>query len=242
MIMKRVTKIMSERGLASRREAEEMIAQGWVTVDGVTVDHPSFKANDDCEIKIAQQALELQEDLATILLHKPVGYVSSQAEDDYIPAVRLLQPQNQAMQGAYQKLRDHHFNGLAVAGRLDIDSRGLLVFTQNGLIAKKLIGAQSEIEKEYIILTQEKVNAAQVRHLNGPLELEGVALRPALVEQLAPNKLRFVLIEGKKRQVRRMCQLVGLHVTSLIRVRIGQIKLGTLPSGQWRFLQPGEEF
>ena len=233
---------MSERGLASRREAEEWIARGWIRVNGTLVDHPSFKALDDCVIELSPQCQKIQSELVTIILHKPVGYVSSQAEDGYTPAIRLITPENQAKQGPQKRLEQDHLKGLAVAGRLDIDSRGLLVFTQQGTLAKQLIGENSEIEKEYVVLTSQNISRAQVEKLSGPIHLDGKFLKKAIIEKIGPNKLRFVLKEGKKRQVRRMAELAGLQVTSLIRVRIGKIKLGTLPQGQWRFLQPDEHF
>ena len=110
------------------------------------------------------------------------------------------------------------------------------------MIAKKLIGENSEIEKEYLVRVSGFLSDADLKLLNFGLELDGKKLRQARVEWLNDDQLRFVLQEGKKRQVRRMCEMVGLEVLGLKRVRVGRIMLGKLPEGKWRFLRSGEEF
>ena len=131
---------------------------------------------------------------------------------------------------------------LAPAGRLDIDSQGLLVLTQDGRIAKQMVGENSRIEKEYLVRVEGALSPAKLALLNHGLSLDGQALKPAQVNWLNRDQLRFILNEGKKRQIRRMCELVGLKVTGLKRVRIGKVKLGNLPEGQWRYLEEGETF
>jgi 23S rRNA pseudouridine2604 synthase len=131
---------------------------------------------------------------------------------------------------------------LAPAGRLDIDSKGLLVFTQDGRLAKHLTGEASQIEKEYLVRIAGELDDAELALLRHGLALDEKPLRPARVEWINPHQLRFVLLEGRKRQIRRMCNLVGLKVTGLKRVRIGRVLLGKLPEGEWRYLQPGEMF
>jgi 23S rRNA pseudouridine2604 synthase len=137
-------------------------------------------------------------------------------------------------------LRPESLKGLAVAGRLDIDSQGLLLFTQDGRLAKKIIGAESRAEKEYIVRVMGALPEAGLRLLRHGLELDGKPLKPAQVEWLNDDQLRFILREGRKRQIRRMCDLVGLKVVGLKRVRIGNLRLGNLPEGKWRFLESGE--
>jgi 23S rRNA pseudouridine2604 synthase len=141
--------------------------------------------------------------------------------------------------------------GLAPAGRLDIDSTGLLVLTQDGRIARQLIGEDSGVEKEYLVrvsygaaLTgvQSAFPAAQLALLRHGLSLDGKPLKRAQVDWQNPEQLRFVLTEGRKRQIRRMCELVGLKVTGLKRIRIGRVALGQLPLGQWRYLGEHEVF
>ena len=140
--------------------------------------------------------------------------------------------------------RSPHFNtkGLAPAGRLDIDSTGLLVLTQDGRIAKLLIGENSPIEKEYLVRVEGKLSYEDLDRLRHGLSLDGVALKPAQVSWQNEDQLRFVLREGRKRQIRRMCEMVGLRVLGLKRVRMGRVSLGPLPPGQWRYLKPGEQF
>ncbi len=238
----RLSKIMAERGLCSRREADELIAQGLVKVDGQIVSQLGSKVSPQCEIELAPRARQGLADLVTVLLNKPIGYVSGQPEKGYEPAVRLITPENQERQPGDPQLERKHFAGLAPAGRLDIDSQGLLVFTQNGQVAKYLIGAGGDVEKEYLVRVDGRLSASSLKLLNHGLELDGEKLKPAQVSWQNEDQLKFILREGKKRQIRRMCEAVGLRVTGLKRVRVGRIKLGRLPEGKWRFLRPEEEF
>lgn len=235
----RLSKLMAERGICSRREADEYIAKGLVLVNGIKVDQLGTKVEPNVKITLEAQALKQQKRLATIILNKPVGYVSAQPEPPYQPAVKLITPENQ-FGDSKQRLRPEHFQGLAVAGRLDIDSQGLLLFTQDGRIAKKIIGEETKLEKEYLVRVQGKLPDDKLKLLNHGLSLDGKPLKPAKVEWLNQDQLRFILKEGKKRQIRRMCEAVGLKVTGLKRVRIGKLTLGKLPEGKWRFLEDDE--
>lgn len=239
----RVSKLMSEQGLCSRREADSYIERGWVLVDGEPVTELGTRVFPHQLITLAREAKSKQQASATILLHKPIGYVSGQAEQGYRPAVTLVTAQSH-FKGDRSPLRFNrsHLRGLAPAGRLDIDSTGLLVLTQDGRIAKRLIGADSEIEKEYLVRVEGRLGGDGLAKLNFGLSLDGAPLKRAQVQWQNRDQLRFVLREGKKRQIRRMCELVGLKVTGLKRVRIGAVRLGDLPAGQWRFLAPGENF
>ncbi len=234
---------MTERGMCSRREADELIAKGWVRVDGEVVSQLGTKVDPTVAIDLDPAAQRRLDRLVTILLNKPIGYVSGQPENNYEPAVRLITPSNQerSFPGELQ-LDTNHFDGLAPAGRLDIDSQGLLVFTQNGQMAKKLVGENSDIEKEYLVRVEGPLPKDQLRLLNHGLELDGVKLKPAKVDWANEDQLRFILREGKKRQIRRMCEMVGLRVTGLKRVRIGNVKLGKLSEGKWRFMRSDESF
>lgn len=242
---------MAELGLASRREADEWIAKGWVRVDGEAVSELGSRVGPHQRITVDPAAREAQARRVTILLHKPVGYVSGQAEDGYQPASALVRAENR-WRGDRSGIRWHptHARGLAPAGRLDIDSVGLLVLTQDGRIARQLIGEDSEIEKEYLVRVRydrpgrlpDVFPAEKLKLLRHGLHLDGHALRPAQVSWQNDDQLRFVLTEGRKRQIRRMCEAVGLKVVGLKRVRIGRVRLGDLPPGQWRYLQPGESF
>ncbi len=282
----RLNKRMAELGLASRREADEWIGKGWVKVDG-RVAEMGMQVGPDVRIDIDKLAKNQQANLVTILINKPLGLVSGQAEDGHEPAITLVQPQNRwAQDNARFFFHGSQLRSLVPAGRLDIDSTGLLVLTQDGRVARQLIGEDAEIEKEYLVrvaytgvtntaaatsaaatypaLSQARKEPQQLMRIDDDdpitsdvqsvfpadklqllrhgLSLDGQALKHAKVEWQNPEQLRFVLHEGKKRQIRRMCELVGLKVVGLKRVRIGKVMLGHLPVGQWRYLAPHERF
>ena len=247
----RLNKRLADMGLCSRREADEWIERGWVRVNG-QVAAMGLKVLPQDRVTVDRRADAAQAQRVTILLHKPVGYVSGQAEDGHQPAATLISARSQ-WRGDTSGLRfaPAHLRGLAPAGRLDIDSVGLLVLTQDGRVARQLIGEDSAVDKEYLVRVaygdvvqnvQAALPAAQLARLRHGLSLDGAPLKPAQVDWQNPEQLRFVLREGKKRQIRRMCELVGLKVTGLKRIRIGRVSLGQLPAGQWRYLAPGEGF
>jgi 23S rRNA pseudouridine2604 synthase len=242
----RVSKLITERGIASRREADDWIAAGWVRVHGKLV-VLGQRVAPDAAIEIDPRARAEQARLVTVLLHKPIGFVSGQPEDGHEPAAVLLTAANR-WSGDNSRIEFHpgHLRHLAPAGRLDIDSTGLLVFTQDGRIAKLLIGDETRVEKEYLVrvapLGEGRLADADLGRLRHGLELDGVVLRPAAVSWQNEDQLRVVLREGRKRQIRRMCEQVGLQVLGLKRVRIGSVPLGPLPPGQWRYLRDDERF
>lgn len=280
----RLNKRMAELGLASRREADDWIAKGWVKVDG-RVAQMGQQVAPNARIEIDKQAKGQQANQVTILLNKPIGIVSGQAEDGHEPAIKLIQPQNRWVDdNARFFFNPRQLQSLVPAGRLDIDSTGLLVLTQDGRVARQLIGEDAVMEKEYLVrvIYTGVINAAaassaaathaarpaskptqlsriddddpvshdvqsvfpieKLRLLRHGLSLDGEALKSAVVEWQNPEQLRFVLTQGKKRQIRRMCELVGLKVVGLKRVRVGKVMLGNLPVGQWRYLAPHETF
>jgi 23S rRNA pseudouridine2604 synthase len=239
----RLSKRMSELGLCSRREADSYIKRGWVEVDGEIVSELGSKVYPTQKVALRTAAQNIQQQRVTFLLNKPVGYVSGQAEHNYKPAVTLLDETTHWIEDR-SPLRFHRSQllGLAPAGRLDIDSQGLLVLTQDGRIARQLIGEDSKVEKEYLVRVQGKLEGSGLALLNQGLKLDGTYLKPAKVSWQNEDQLRFVLNEGKKRQIRRMCELVGLKVSGLKRIRIGKVKLGDLPVGQWRYLGEKEKF
>ncbi len=261
----RLSKRMADLGLASRREADEWIGKGWVLVDGVAAELGTKvpATLPAARITVRHAARREQSAQVTILLHKPVGYVSTQAEPGYTPAITLVTAANRWSEcRAPHRFAPSQLRHLAVAGRLDIDSTGLLVLTQDGRIARQLIGEDGDMDKEYLVrvLPAEAAGRSGIR--GGPadidvqstfppeqlallrhgLSLDGRLLRPAQVEWVNPQQLRFVLHEGRKRQIRRMCELVGLRVVGLKRVRVGNVRLGALPPGRWRYLRDDERF
>jgi 23S rRNA pseudouridine2604 synthase len=285
----RLNKRMAELGLASRREADEWIGKGWVKVNG-RVAEMGMQVTPDVRIEIDKKAQGQQANQVTILINKPLGLVSGQAEDGHEPAITLVQPQNRWVEdNARFFFHPSQLKSLVPAGRLDIDSTGLLVLTQDGRVARQLIGEDSVMEKEYLVrviytgvLNAAAANSAAATYAARPvaqarpgqvtqlsriddddpvsldvqsvfpadklallrhgLSLDGQPLQRARVEWQNPEQLRFVLTEGKKRQIRRMCEQVGLKVVGLKRVRVGSVMLGNLPVGQWRYLQPHEHF
>ena len=276
----RLNKRIAELGLASRREADEWIGKGWVKVNGV-VATMGMQVKPDVKIEITKQAQGQQANQVTVLINKPLGLVSGQADDGHEPAITLVQPHNRwAEDNARFFFHPSQLKSLVPAGRLDIDSTGLLVLTQDGRVARQLIGEDSLMEKEYLVRvvytgnenTAAALSAAatyggkvtqlsriddddpvstdvqsvfpqdKLKLLRCGLSLDGQALQRAKVEWQNPEQLRFVLVEGKKRQIRRMCELVGLKVVGLKRVRVGNVMLGNLPVGQWRYLAPHERF
>jgi 23S rRNA pseudouridine2604 synthase len=266
----RLNKRMAELGLASRREADDWIGRGWVKVNGA-IATMGMQVAPDVRIEINKLAQGQQANQVTILLNKPMGIVSGQAEDGHQPAITLIQPQNRWVDdNARFFFHLKQLQSLVPAGRLDIDSIGLLVLTQDGRVARQLIGEDSVMEKEYLVRVsytgftepdgqpdrllqindgdpvstnvQAIFPAAGLARLRHGLSLDGQALKPAKVTWQNPEQLRVVLTEGKKRQIRRMCELVGLKVVGLKRVRIGNVMLGNLPVGQWRYLAPHERF
>ena len=266
----RLNKRMAELGLCSRREADDWIGRGWVRVNGQVATMGMQVAPQAC-IEVDKQAQGKQASQVTVLLNKPMGIVSGQAEDGHQPAITLIQPQHRWLQdNARFFFHPKQLKSLVPAGRLDIDSTGLLVLTQDGRVARQLIGEDSLMEKEYLVRVawigaaaaggsgdalqaiddaapvtsdvQAVFPRASLALLRHGLSLDGQALRPAQVDWQNPEQLRVVLTEGKKRQLRRMCELVGLKVVGLKRVRIGRVMLGHLPVGQWRYLAPHERF
>ncbi|WP_290965945.1 pseudouridine synthase [Hydrogenophaga sp.] len=259
----RLNKRMADLGLCSRREADEWIARGWVLVNGEPA-VMGMPVAPDAKVEVLPQARHQQAGQVTILLHKPMGYVSGQPEDGHEAAATLIGAPSQWRGDARhpadgRRFAPEHTRGLAPCGRLDIDSVGLLVLTQDGRIARQLIGENSGIEKEYLVRVQYAPNgphgagvvaqdvqavfpADKLALLRHGLSLDDLPLKPAQVDWMNPEQLRFILKEGKKRQIRRMCEQVGLHVVGLKRIRIGNVVLGNLPVGQWRYLGAGEGF
>lgn len=243
----RLSKIIANRNLCSRREADDYLAAGLVSVNG-KIAHLGQKIPFDqinsLDIQIAKEAQNLQNQKITIILHKPVGYVSGTPEDGKIHALTLITAENQEKSPLDPiEFSPHILRGLAPAGRLDSDSSGLIIYTQDGRIAKQIIGekVQHKVEKEYLVRFVGEISPEKIKLLQHGLFLDGKALKPAWVKLLNEGQLHFILQEGRKRQIRRMCELVGLKVIGLKRVRIGKIMLKNLPLGKWRFLRNGEK-
>ena len=186
----RLNKRMADLGLCSRREADAWIERGWVRVDGV-VAAMGTKVRADARITVDRAAAQEQQQRVTILLHKPIGYVSGQAEDGYAPAASLISPRTHWREDASrQRFAPAQLRGLAPAGRLDIDSTGLLVLTQDGRIARSLIGEDSQVEKEYLVRVRYDPTAAPPRPLRWPSCARARPSPPTCAPWCRPKPLR----------------------------------------------------
>lgn len=221
----RLQKILSAAGVCSRRQAEEYLRQGRVQVNGRTASLGDKADLARDTVTFDGSDVAKPDTLTYIMLHKPRGTITTLSDDKGRPTVADL-------------VRDCPARVWPV-GRLDWDSEGLLVFTNDGALTNRLLHPSHEVEKEYIVTVQGDVDAA-VPILEGPMELDGVPLAPAQVRVLGERRLSIVIHEGKNRQVRRMCAQAGLEVLRLKRVREGGLTLGTLPRGQWRRLTAQE--
>ena len=233
----RVNRWLAQSGVCSRREAEALILQGLVTIDGQTVEDAGRKIEPGQTLVLSDRAQSKLESTLTVVVHKPVGIVSAHPEAGQTAAVTLL-PQA-ALHGQSPVIPTLE-NRLAPVGRLDMDSRGLLILSEDGVVAKAVIGPESDLEKEYRVKVTGQITDRKIAMLRHGLQLDRRQLRPAKVTLIGDQLLRFVLKEGRNRQIRRMCELVDLHVADLFRVRIGSLKIGDLPEGRWRPITPQE--
>lgn len=234
----RLSKLMSERGLCSRREADKLIQQALVLVDGEKISTLGTKVSPLSDIKIVDST---QLNRMTILLYKPIGYVSGPKEDNYPSALDLIQKNKWIKNNLQEEFNPKIKTGMAPAGRLDVDSTGLLVLTSDGRVAKKIIGEHTNIKKEYRVKVSGSINDEGLKLLRHGLKLDGEALKPAEVTWVIANEvLKITLNQGKKRQIRRMCELVGLQVTALKRTQVHPLQLKGLKPSEWRFLTAKE--
>lgn len=225
----RLQKILSSRGIASRRRAEEMISAGLVTVNGEQAVLGQTANPEVDEIRVEGKLLPRQEAFVYILLHKPRGYVTTLSDEKGRP--------NAAQLVAGCGVRVYP------VGRLDMDSEGLLLFTNDGEFANALMHPKHEVEKTYDVWVTGYAPGGE-KLLSRPITLDGYTIRPPKVKLLKAQgdkaRLHVTIHEGRNRQVRRMCQAAGMHVTRLCRIREGKLELGDLPKGQWRYLTAQE--
>jgi 23S rRNA pseudouridine2604 synthase len=233
----RINRWLAQNGVCSRREAEALIGEGLVAIDGEVVVDPGRKIQSGQTLVLSDGATSALSSNLTVVMHKPVGVVSAQPEPGQIPAVRLLT--RAALVGDSPSIPDRDTR-LAPLGRLDMDSRGLLILSEDGVLAKAVIGPASKLDKEYLVRVAGPITNHKLSLLRHGLQLDGRQLKSAKVTPAGEQVLRFVLREGRNRQIRRMCDLVELKVVDLLRIRIGPLTLGELPEGRWRVLTPGE--
>ena len=232
----RINKWLGQTGVCSRREADALIADGLVSVDGAVVTDAGRKLEPGQTLTLNDRATAALAEGVTIVMHKPMGYVSGQPEPNKLPAVRLVTGNNPVGRGAVPAV-DH---SLPPIGGLDEDSRGLLLLSSDGVVAKAVIGPESDLDKEYLVRVTGDITEKKLKILRHGRMLDGRQLKPAYVSRMESFRLKFILREGRNRQIRRMCEMVDLEVVDLIRVRIGPLKLDNLPEGKWRMLTPEE--
>ena len=221
----RLQKILSARGVASRRSAEKMIEEGRVTVNGAVALLGQSADPDIDEILLDGKKLPSGGTYVYILLHKPRGYVTTLSDE-------------KGRKTAAELVADCGVRVYPV-GRLDMDSEGLLLFTNDGEFANQLMHPKHEVEKSYLTWVQTS-SEATIARLKQPIALDGYIIRPPKLRLIRPNLLLITIHEGRNRQVRRMCEVAGMQVTRLKRVQEGSLELGDLPLGKWRYLTPSE--
>lgn len=231
----RVNRWLAQAGVCSRREAEALIAAGRVRIDGAVVEDVGRKISAGQVLTLADAGADAP---FTAVIHKPVGVVSAQPEKGEVPAARLLTAA--ARWGDAFAEPPGADARLPALGRLDKDSRGLLLLSTDGVLAKAVIGPESLLDKEYDVRVVGAIDTGKLAQLRHGLSLDGRRLKPAVVTRTGDQTLRFVLQEGRNRQIRRMCELVGLTVVDLLRTRIGPLTLADLPESCWRPLSPAE--
>lgn len=242
----RISKLFSEKQIASRRTTEQWVENKWISVDGEVLASPGQTIHPHSFILLSPKAQEAVSDQVTVILNKPPGFVSTFNDPKYAHALSLIQKKNfykpKDPERSHYSLSYKEFDPvkLGPAGRLDAPSRGLIIYTQDGTLAKRIIGEESTIDKEYIVKVKGSITEDKIKKLCFGLKLDGQKLKPAEVSVIHKESktLRFILHEGKNRQIRRMCQLVDLQVVDLLRIRIGQLRLEDLPEGQWQFFDP----
>lgn len=229
----RISKLLTEQNICSRTKAEKWITLKYIKANGKIIEKPEHKIDRNDFILIDKKALLELEEQKTIVLNKPKKFVSSFDDPKYKHALSLVHRSN--YKG--KKFIDFDLKTLGIVGRLDADSRGLLIYTQDGNFAKSIIGPESNVSKEYIVKVKGSITDQKINLLRFGLSLDGKALKKAQVELIKPQVLKFILTEGKNRQIRRMCGAVDLEVIDLKRIRIGNILLPkNLEEGQWLFL------
>ena len=239
----RLSKRIAEMTQCSRREADEWIENGWVRVDGVVVTTLGTRVHPNAKVEIKEEASKHETESVTILLNRPLDVASEQTEGSGDAAIQLIRPENRwAEDDTRFMFKATHLRGLALAGRLDSGATGMLVFTQEGSVARRITGDETRLEKEYMVRVEGELSPEGMKLLNYGLALDDIKLKRAQVSWQNEQQLRFVLHESRKQQIQRMCELVGLRVTSIKRIRIGSVSLGKLPEGQWRYLRENERF
>ncbi|MBQ3214648.1 MAG: rRNA pseudouridine synthase [Oscillospiraceae bacterium] len=224
----RLQKILASRGVCSRRKAEEWISVGRVTVNGNVAQLGQSADSEIDDIRLDGEPIPTADEYVYIMLHKPRGFVTTLSDEKGRANVTQLVDCGKRVYPV---------------GRLDMDSEGLLLLTNDGDFANHLMHPKAEVDKTYEVWVTGYQDGAD-KLLERPITLDGYTIRPPKVRlmsrQRSGARLLITIHEGRNRQVRRMCQAAGLHVTRLRRVAEGPVTLGDLPKGKWRHLTPAE--
>ncbi len=229
MTLQRLQKILADRGIASRRGAEALIAKGLVKVNGVVVTEMGAKADSETDNVEVDQAGLKQTTAAfkVLMLNKPVGVVSTRSEAEGASVMDLIRDHPQAA-------------SMNPVGRLDKDSSGLLLLTNDGVLGYAVVDPATHLEKEYEVNLVMPSLPGQLKRMAEGVSLDGRRTRPAFIRPINNNRFLMTITEGRNRQIRRMAEKVGLEVGKLRRLRIGPIDLGDLGEGRWRELDAFE--
>ncbi|TXJ59127.1 rRNA pseudouridine synthase [Brachyspira aalborgi] len=219
----RLNKYIAYLNIASRREADKLIKDGKVKVNGEIIINPAIQVAEND--KIICDIENYKNEKIYIKLNKPVGYVVSNNKKEGKPIYKLL---------------DEKLKKLYPVGRLDKDSKGLILFTNDGIFSKKIIGEESECEKEYYVKLEGNISDGALKKLEFGISLDGKKLKPAIVKRVSKNSFNIILKEGRNRQIRRMCEKVGFEVILLKRLRISNIYLNDLQEGKFEYLTKDE--
>ena len=219
----RLNKYIAYLNIASRREADKLIKDGKVKVNGEIIINPAIQVGEND--KIICDIEDYKNEKIYIKLNKPVGYVVSNNKKEGKPIYKLL---------------DENLKKLYPVGRLDKDSKGLILFTNDGVFSRKIIGEESECEKEYYVKLEVNISDGALKKLEFGISLDGKKLKPAIVKRVSKNSFNIILKEGRNRQIRRMCKKVGFEVILLKRLRISNIYLNDLQEGKFEYLTKDE--
>lgn len=227
MTLVRLNKYLSEQGIASRREADKLIAAGLVKVNGKVVTEMGVKVESEKDkVEVDEEQVRKVKKLVYVALNKPKGYVCSMKPTNADPDIVIN----------LVDVRERIYP----VGRLDKETTGLLLLTNDGTFVNRIIHPSSESEKEYEVTLFQLIPEGALDKLRVGVKLGGESTLPTKVKKIGPAKIRIVLKEGKNRQVRRICQKVGFPVKTLKRIRIKNLHLGDLPIGRWRNLTESE--
>lgn len=220
----RLNKYIAQAGICSRRKADQLIERGLVRVNGTIVEVHGVQVNPESDtVQVRNQIIEPNVQHVYIKLNKPKGYTSTtrrhNTEKNILELVR-------------------HRGRVFIVGRLDKESEGLILLTDDGEWAQEKMHPKYEVEKEYLVWLNRAISKSDIQTLHKGLRIEGEMMRAREVERLDDKKIRLILTEGKNREIRRMMEKMGYTVTRLKRMRIDEIKLGGLPSGKWQYFKP----